>query len=56
MIACKTIIGFGATNKQGTNGVHGSPLGAEEIAEARKALDWQYPPFVVPAEISGRLA
>ncbi len=51
MIACRTIIGFGATNKQGTKGVHGSPLGAEEIAVARKVLDWEYPPFVVPTEI-----
>ncbi|MBG1232457.1 transketolase [Aestuariivirga litoralis] len=51
MIACKTIIGFGATNKQGTKGVHGSPLGADEIAVARKVLDWDAPPFVIPAEI-----
>jgi transketolase len=51
MIACKTIIGFGAPKKQGTSGVHGSPLGAEEIAGARKALGWDYPPFVVPEDI-----
>jgi transketolase len=51
MIACKTIIGFGATNKQGTNGVHGSPLGAEEIAVARKTLGWEYPPFVIPPDV-----
>ena len=51
MIACKTIIGFGATNKQGTNGVHGSPLGAEEIAVARKTLGWEYPPFVIPGDV-----
>jgi transketolase len=51
MIACKTIIGFGAPTKQGTAATHGSPLGAEEIAGARKALDWDYPPFVVPDEI-----
>jgi transketolase len=51
MIACKTIIGFGATNKQGTNGVHGSPLGADEIAVARKVLDWYAAPFVVPADV-----
>ena len=51
MIACRTIIGFGATNKQGTKGVHGTPLGPEEIAVARKALDWPSEPFVVPAEI-----
>jgi transketolase len=51
LIACKTIIGFGATNKQGTKGVHGSPLGADEIAVARKVLDWESPPFVIPAEV-----
>jgi transketolase len=51
MIACKTIIGFGAPNKQGSNGVHGSPLGADEIALARKTLGWEHAPFVVPADI-----
>ena len=51
MIACKTIIGFGATNKQGTNGVHGSPLGPEEIAVARKTLGWEAAPFIIPADI-----
>jgi transketolase len=51
LIACKTIIGFGAPTKQGTAATHGSPLGAEEIAGARKALGWDYGPFVVPDEI-----
>jgi transketolase len=51
MIACKTIIGWGAPNKKDSHGVHGSPLGAEEIAAARKFLDWPYAPFEVPAEI-----
>jgi transketolase len=51
MIACKTIIGFGAPKKQGTSGVHGSPLGPDEIAAARKQLGWDAPPFVVPAPI-----
>lgn len=50
-IACKTTIGFGAPTKAGTNKVHGSPLGAEELAGARKALDWTAEPFVVPADI-----
>ncbi|MGO4437410.1 transketolase [Rhizobium sp. RAF56] len=50
-IACKTIIGFGAPNKQGTHKVHGNPLGAEEIAATRKALGWEYEPFVVPADV-----
>ncbi|GAA5543450.1 MULTISPECIES: transketolase [Brucella/Ochrobactrum group] len=51
LIACKTTIGFGAPNKAGTNKVHGSPLGAEEIAATRKALGWSAEPFVVPAEV-----
>ena len=51
MIACKTIIGFGAPNKQGSHNVHGSPLGAAEIAAARKELGWEFEPFVVPADI-----
>ncbi|MGH6907874.1 MAG: transketolase family protein, partial [Aestuariivirga sp.] len=51
LIACKTIIGFGAPTKQGTAATHGSPLGAEEIAGARKALGWNSPPFVVPQNI-----
>jgi transketolase len=51
LIACKTIIGKGAPDKQGTHGVHGSPLGADEIAKARKVLHWDAPPFVVPEDI-----
>jgi transketolase len=51
LIACKTIIGFGAPNKQGTAATHGSPLGADEVAAARKTLGWDYPPFEVPADI-----
>ncbi|MCM2290907.1 transketolase [Allorhizobium sp. BGMRC 0089] len=51
MIACKTVIGFGAPNKAGTHKVHGSPLGAEEIAATRKALGWDAEPFVVPADV-----
>ncbi|MER8711501.1 transketolase [Mesorhizobium sp. M1295] len=51
MIACKTTIGFGAPTKAGTNKAHGSPLGAEEIAGARKFFGWDYPPFEVPADI-----
>jgi transketolase len=50
-IAAKTIIGFGAPNKQGTHKVHGSPLGAEEIAAARKSLNWEAEAFVVPADV-----
>ncbi|MDX5360705.1 MAG: transketolase, partial [Alphaproteobacteria bacterium] len=51
LIACKTVIGYGAPNKKGTAGVHGSPLGADEIAAARKELNWPYPPFEIPEEI-----
>ncbi len=51
MIACKTIIGFGAPNKQGTHGVHGAALGTDEIAAARKALNWESEPFVIPSDI-----
>jgi len=52
MICCKTIIGFGAPNKQGTASTHGSPLGDEEIAAARKELGWSHAPFEVPAEVA----
>jgi transketolase len=51
LIACRTIIGYGAPKKAGTAAAHGAPLGAEEIAGARKALDWPYPPFEVPPGI-----
>jgi transketolase len=51
MIACKTVIGFGAPTKQGTAATHGSPLGPDEIAGARKGLGWNYEPFVVPNEL-----
>jgi transketolase len=51
LICCKTIIGWGAPNKQGTKSVHGEALGAEEVAAARKTLGWEYPPFEVPQDI-----
>jgi transketolase len=51
LIACRTIIGKGAPHKQGSHDVHGSPLGADEIAAAREALGWTSPPFEVPADI-----
>ncbi len=51
IVACATIIGKGAPNKQGTSAVHGSPLGAEEVAAARVELGWDYEPFVVPDDI-----
>lgn len=51
LIACKTVIGFGAPNKQGTHKVHGNPLGAEEIAAARTSLEWDAEAFSVPADV-----
>ncbi len=51
LISCKTIIGFGSPNKQGTAATHGNPLGDEEIAATRAALDWPHGPFVIPEEI-----
>ena len=51
LIACRTIIGYGAPNKQGTAATHGAALGADEVAAARKELGWDYPPFEIPAEI-----
>jgi transketolase len=51
LICCKTVIGFGAPNKQGTEATHGAPLGADEIAAARKALDWPYAPLEIPDDV-----
>jgi transketolase len=51
LICCKTIIGWGSPNKQGTEATHGSPLGEAEVAATRKAIDWPYEPFVIPDEI-----
>jgi len=51
LICCKTIIGWGAPNKQGTAATHGAALGADEVAAARKALAWPHPPFEVPESL-----
>jgi len=51
LIACKTIIGKGSPNKQGTAATHGAPLGLEEIAATREVLDWTAAPFDVPNEV-----
>ncbi|MCP1363788.1 transketolase, partial [Halomonas sp. BBD48] len=51
LIICKTIIGFGAPNKQGSEESHGAPLGDEEVAAARRQLGWPHAPFHVPEEI-----
>ena len=51
LIQCKTIIGYGSPNKQGTAATHGSPLGDDEVAATRIALKWPHAPFVVPSSI-----
>jgi len=51
MIACRTVIGYGAPKKQGTAATHGSPLGKDEIAGAREKLGWSHAPFEVPLDI-----
>tara|TARA_R110002033_G_scaffold120616_1_gene163792 strand:+ start:11084 stop:13051 length:1968 start_codon:yes stop_codon:yes gene_type:complete len=51
LVACKTIIGYGAPTKQGTSATHGAPLGDEEIAGTRAALGWDHDPFVIPEDI-----
>ena len=51
LIACKTVIGYGAPTKQGTAATHGAPLGDEEIAGTRAALAWDHEPFVIPDDV-----
>jgi len=51
LIACRTVIGFGAPTRAGSEKAHGAPLGAEEIAGARDKLGWTHPAFEVPEEI-----
>jgi transketolase len=48
LIACRTVIGFGAPTRQGSEKAHGAPLGADEVAKTRDKLDWPYQPFQVP--------
>jgi transketolase len=52
LIRCKTIIGYGAPNKQGTAATHGAALGADEIAAARKELGWDSPAFEIPDDVA----
>ena len=51
LICCKTIIGWGAPNKQGTGDAHGAPLGDDEIKLVREKINWQHPPFEIPDDI-----
>jgi transketolase len=51
LVACRTVIGFGSPNKAGSHSVHGSPLGADEIAATREALGWDSAPFELPGDI-----
>lgn len=51
LIACRTVIGYGAPNRQGGHDVHGAPLGAGEIAAARAQLGWEHAPFEIPEAV-----
>ena len=51
LICCKTKIGFGSPNKEGTSGVHGAALGDDEVKLTRENLGWEYPPFTIPKEV-----
>ncbi|MDF1643938.1 MAG: transketolase [Pseudomonadales bacterium] len=51
LVICKTIIGFGSPNKQGSESCHGAPLGDDEIKATREALDWPHPAFEIPEPI-----
>ncbi|MBE8716104.1 transketolase [Cellvibrio polysaccharolyticus] len=51
LICCKTVIGFGSPNKQGSHDSHGSPLGNDEVALVRKTLGWAHEPFVIPQNV-----
>ena len=52
LICCKTIIGFGSPNKQGSASTHGAPLGVDEIEASRRELGWDSPPFEIPEDVA----
>jgi len=52
LICCKTVIGYGSPNKQGTSATHGAPLGEDEVAATRKELGWDAAPFDIPADVA----
>jgi transketolase len=54
LIACRTVIGFGAPTRQGTEKAHGAPLGAEEVEKTRARLNWLHQPFDIPAPVAAR--
>jgi len=56
IVACRTIIGYGAPNKQGTSATHGSALGTDEVAAARTVLKWTSEPFFIPEDIKAAWA
>src|SRR6202000_2678077 len=54
LIACRTVIGYGAPGRQGTEKAHGAPPGGKDLSKAREALHWPYPPFDIPDELLAR--
>ena len=54
LIACRTVIGYGAPTRQGTEKAHGAPLGGDELGKAREALRWPYAPFEIPDDLLAR--
>jgi transketolase len=54
LIACRTVIGFGAPTRQGTEKAHGAPLGPEEAEKAREKLRWPHQPFEIPSDVAAR--
>jgi transketolase len=54
LIACRTVIGYGAPTRQGTEKVHGAPLGSAELAKMRAALHWPHPAFEIPEDLLAR--